>query len=119
MVSRSHHWRNIRKHVEDEASGYFQISFSVRLTDFKREPRTPRPLQRGDHTRARMIAVTQCVSFILLIVSLMVHKFPDAIHPGIAARSQSSLPLKAVTTFGERVEIGLNAHPPKLLPSLH
>ena len=39
--------------------------------------------------------------------------------PGIAARAWSGLSLQAVAAFGECVEIGLDAHPAKLLPAFH
>ena len=49
----------------------------------------------------------------------MVHEFPNAPHPGIAARARGGLPLEAVIPSDERVEIGLDPHPAKLLPAFH
>jgi putative transposase len=41
----------------------------------------------------------------LLVETLVVHEFPNAPHPGVAARARSGLPLEAVISSGERVEI--------------
>jgi len=49
----------------------------------------------------------------------MVHKFPDASHPGIAARARRGLPLEAVVAFGEGMQVGLEPHPAELFPAFH
>jgi hypothetical protein len=55
----------------------------------------------------------------LFVESLVVHEFPNAPHPGIAASARGGLTLEAVITSDERVEIGLDPHPAKLLPAFH
>jgi hypothetical protein len=45
-----------------------------------------------------------------------IHKFPDAIHPGVASRSGSGLHLEAMMARGESVKIALDAHSAHLLP---
>lgn len=49
----------------------------------------------------------------------MVHEFPDASHPSITARARGGGSLEAVTSADQRVEIGLDSHPAKLLPAFH
>jgi hypothetical protein len=44
----------------------------------------------------------------LSIESLVVHEFPDASHPGVAACARGGSPLEAVTAADKRVEIGLH-----------
>ena len=61
--------------------------------------------------------VTISWSTSLLIEPLVVHKLPNAVHPGIAACSRGGLILEAVTTSGKGVEIRLDAHPAQLFPA--
>ena len=52
-----------------------------------------------------------------LVEAFVVHEFPDASHPCVAAGARSGLALKAVGTTNQRVEITLDAHPTELLPA--
>ena len=55
----------------------------------------------------------------LMIESLVVHKFPDSIHPWETTRARGCLALEAMSSLGQRMEIGLDTHLAKLFPAFH
>ena len=54
-----------------------------------------------------------------MIESLVVHKFPNTTQPGKATRARGCLALEAMSSPGQRMEIGLDTHLAKLFPAFH
>ena len=50
------------------------------------------------------------VTFFLLIYLLVVHEFPDPVHPGITSRARRCVALETVAPLGQGMEVGLDTH---------